>query len=290
MRIHRTGVVAAAVAAALLALAVPAGAQSLSGTVVHHNRRAHSFVVAAKGGQMAAVHAASLPGIGRSVHLQARALRNGTFSGSQVHAGKRHRHVHLHGTVSFADRHGHRFTLSANGVSLLVRARSALVPAAGQTVDVEATMPASGTPVAHSVTPAGTDFTIHVEGKLVSVDTTARTITITADDDAQSGAQLTISVPDPSIDLTKLVAGQEVELLVALHSDGTYTLLGFADDENGQQADDQNEESGQPCGDRHDQGDQGDDHGGDQGAQGQGAQGPNDNHGGDRGEGGDGGD
>ncbi len=271
MRIHRTGAVAAVAAAALLAAVVPAGAQSLSGTVVHHNRRAHSFVVASGAGALAAVHAATLPGVGRTVHLQARALRNGTFAGSHVRAGKRHRHVLLHGTVSFADRRAHRFVLSSGGVSLLLRTNAghhgASVPAAGATVDVQAVVPTGGTPIAQQVTPTGSDFTIHVEGKVVSVDTTGRTITISADDDAQSGAQLTIAVPDTTIDLTKLVVGQEVELLVALHSDGTYTLLGLAGDEGGQQADDQGEESGQPCGGHHDQGDQGDqgDHHGDHG-------------------------
>jgi hypothetical protein len=277
MRIHRMG--AAAAAAALLAAAAPAGAQSLNGTVVHHNGRAHSFVVATGNGRLAAVHAASLPGVGRSVRLQARALRNGTFAGSHVHAGRRHRHVHLHGTVSFADRHRHRFVLSADGVSLLVRARSADVPAAGQTVDVQATLPASAMPVAHAVTPTGTDFTIHLEGNVVAVDTTARTIAITADDDDQAGAQLTIAVPDATIDLTKLTAGQEVELLVALHSDGTFTLLGFADDENGQQADDQGDESGQPCGGQH-EGDQGE-------HEDQGGEGDHGDHEGDHGDGGD---
>lgn len=265
MRISRPWLVAVAAAALTLgAAAAPAGAQLLRGTVVHHNRHAHSFVLAVRGGGLRAIHARKLPAIGRTVAVRARPLRNGTFAATKVRAGHRRTHVRIRGTVSFADRRHHRFTISANGVSLLVhvrrhrgaRAAASDVPAPGTTVEVEADLESGDDTVAQTVTPTGTDLTVKVEGKVLAVDTTARTITITADDEDQSGAQLTISVPDTTIDLTTITPGSEVELLVALHSDGTYTLLGLAGDGNAKQADDQGDQQGQTVGDQEDSGDQ----------------------------------
>jgi predicted lipoprotein len=263
MKISRTWAVAVAAAAAL-GVAAPANAQLLRGTVVHHNRHAHSFVVAVHGGGLRAIHARKLPAIGRAVAVRARALRNGTFVATKVRAGHRRTHVRIRGTVSFADRRHHRFTLSANGVSLLVhvarhhgaRAAASDVPAPGTSVEVEADLESGDDTVAQTVTPTGTDLTVKVEGKVLAVDTTARTITLSADDEDQSGAQLTISVPDATIDLTTIAPGSEVELLVALHSDGTYSLLGLAGDGNAKQADDQGDEQGQTVGDQEDGGDQ----------------------------------
>jgi len=260
MRIPGTrAALGAAAAIAVLGAAAPAGAQTLRGTVVHHNRHGHSFSVALKNGSLRSVHARRLPKIGRVVAVNARALSNGTFAAHGVRAHGRRGHARLHGTVTFADRRHHRFTVSSGGVSLLVRAASVQMPATGEVVDVEAHFAPSGTPVAQSVTPAGTDFTIRLEGTVAAVDTTARTITVSADDDEQSGAQLTISVPDPAIDLTAITPGQEVELLVALHSDGTFSLLGIAGDDNARNADDHGDQQGQPCGeDNGDRGEQGD--------------------------------
>jgi hypothetical protein len=270
MRIPRTRAALAAAALVLLGAAAPAGAQSLHGTVVHHNRHGHSFSVATSDGSLEAVHAHRLPGIGRVVSVDARALSNGTFAARSVRAGRRHRHAHLHGTVTFADRGGHRMVVSSNGVSVLLRARASQVPATGTVVDVQAVLPASGMPVAQTVTPVSSDFTVDVEGVVTAIDTTARTLTVSADDDEQSGATLTIAVP-ATIDLSTIATGQEVELLVALRSDGTFALLGLAGDDNARNADDPGDQQGRPCGGNHDngehhgRGDGGGDGGGDNG-------------------------
>jgi len=251
MRISRSRTALAAAALAVLGAAAPAGAQSLHGTVVHHNRHGHSFSVATSDGSLEAVHARHLPGIGRAVSVDARALSNGTFSAGTAHEGRRHRHAHLHGTVTFEDRGRHRMVVSSNGVSVLLRARASQVPATGTVVDVQAVLPASGMPVAQTVTPVSTDFTVKIEGVVTAIDTTARTLTVSADDDARSGATLTISVP-ATIDLSTIATGQEVELLLALHSDGTYALLGLAGDDDARNADDHGAQQGQPCGGHHD--------------------------------------
>ncbi|HYV15352.1 MAG TPA: hypothetical protein VE972_04980 [Conexibacter sp.] len=249
---------------AALGVAAPAGAQALRGTVVHHNRHGHSFAVAAHDGSLHAVHARRLPAVGRVVRVDARRLGNGTFAASHVHGRGRRGHTHLLGTITYVDPSGKRLVLSSNGVSLLMRtsrrggvhaASHEGLPAMGTVVDVSAVLPAGGMPIAQDITPVGTDFTVKVEGNVVAVDATARTITITADDDDQSGAQLTIAVPDPAIDLTQIAPGDEVELLVALHSDGTYVLLGLAGDDDGEHADDPGDQQGRSCG--------GDDNGGD---------------------------
>lgn len=276
MRIPRTRAVAAVTAMAALGVAAPAGAQALHGTVVHHNRHGHSFAVAARDGSLHAVHARRLPAVGRVVTVAARRLSNGTYAARGIH-GRGHRgHTHLQGTVTYVDPSGKRLVLSSNGVSLLMRtsrhhgahaASNDGLPATGTVVDVKAVLPTGGMPIAQTVTPIGTDFTTKIEGNVVAVDTTARTITITADDDDQSGAQLTISVTDPAIDLTAIQPGDEVELLVALHSDGTYVLLGLAGDDNGEHADDSEHQQGQSCGGDDDHGDHGGDHHGDGGGQ-----------------------
>jgi hypothetical protein len=202
------------------------------------------------------VHARTLPAIGRVVAVDARALRNGTFAAQHVRGTRRGRHVRLHGTITFADRAHHRFAMSASGVSLLVRCRRNQVEAAGTTVDVSAVVPPSGTPIAQTVTPVGTDPTVTLEGTVLAVDATARTLTLSADDAEQSGGQLTVSVP-AGIDLSAIAVGDEAELLVTLHSDGTYTLAGLAGDGGSRQADDQSEQQGQSPGSHDDGGEPG---------------------------------
>ena len=295
MRIPRTPMAAAAATVAVLAAAAPAGAQALRGTVVHHNRHGHSFAVAARDGSLHAVHARSLPAVGRVVRVDARRLSNGTYAAHSVHAHGHRGHTHLQGTVTYVDPSGKRLVVSSNGVSLLMRtsrhrgARAASnesLPATGTVVNVEAVLPAGGMPIAQTVTPLGTDFTTKLEGNVVAVDATARTLTISADDDDQSGAQLTIAVPDTTIDLTTIMPGDEVELLVALHSDGTYVLLGLAGDDNGEHADDPGDQQGQSCSGDDGHGDDGGD-GGPGSPTGQGDQG-GDHHGDNGGGGGDG--
>ncbi len=265
MRIPRTCTAALAAAALTLALAAPAGARTLSGTVVHHNRHAHSFVVAVRGGGLRAVHAAKLPPVGHVVRVRARLLHNHTFAAQHVHVGARHRgHVRLRGVVTFADRHRSRIVLSSNGVSLLVSTHGArgrghgahaasdapatpapsdaATPAPGTKVDVQADVPSDGTtPVAQTVTSDGKAFSINLEGTILDVDPKNHTVTISADDDSLSGGKITITVPD-SIDLAVLsiFAGQEVDLSALLGSDGdgSLSLDGIAGDSDSGAADD----------------------------------------------------
>jgi hypothetical protein len=93
------------------------------GVVVHRNARAHSYVVTDRSGHLFAIHAAHSPRPGTVVIVATRRLRNGTFAAQRTHTLAFHRsaHVRLHGVVSFVDRRARTFTLSARGVSMLVR-------------------------------------------------------------------------------------------------------------------------------------------------------------------------
>ncbi|MGZ6576272.1 MAG: hypothetical protein ACXVHJ_35415, partial [Solirubrobacteraceae bacterium] len=59
--LRKPSVIALSVLLASLALAAGASAATFSGTVVHKNARAHSFVVALRHGSLRAVHARHAP-------------------------------------------------------------------------------------------------------------------------------------------------------------------------------------------------------------------------------------
>jgi hypothetical protein len=232
--------------AALSALAFPAGAsaKSLHGTVVHHVTRAHSFVIAGSNGKLIAIHSARRPSVGRVVTVTARRLSNGTYSAKRVRQGASRRHARLRGTVTHVNRQAGTFVLSARGTSLLIhrRARGARAadagPSVGDTAVVNATLTDQGEIEADDVQTTGQDQTFDVEGVVQAVDTAKRTITVSADDEEQSGQSLVINLPT-GIDPSQFQVGREVELAVTRAADGTLTLAtGSSDDEGG---DDQGE-------------------------------------------------
>jgi hypothetical protein len=166
------------------------------------------------------------------------------------------------------------FTLSSRGVSLLVHRRSAAgrarsasndTPPVGNVVTVTATIDDQGDIEEQDINDGGKDTNgIELEGKVLSIDQQARTLTLSADDDDESGGTLLVHVPD-TFDLTQFNVGQEVELFATLQSDGSYLLVGSASDDNEQEADDENEQHG-TFGDDGEHGQQG-------------AQGPSSGHG-----------
>ena len=76
----------AALSAVLVVLigATGASAATFSGTVVHKNARALSFVVALGNGSLRAVHTRHTPALGRRVTVTTRHLRNGTWALSRA--------------------------------------------------------------------------------------------------------------------------------------------------------------------------------------------------------------
>ena len=257
----RTAITAAAGTAALAGLlagpAVAAGTHQVRGTVIHHNNRAHSFVVATPAGALYAVHAAKSPALGSLVSVSVSELRNGTYAAHQISAHghqARGRAVRAHGVVTYVNRAAHTYTLSAHGVSLLVHTgrtahdTTTTQPTVGSVVTTTGTIDNQGEMDAETTDVQGEDTNgYELEGTVLSVDSAANTITISADDSDVSGQSITISVPAP-LTTADFHPGDEVELDVQ-YANGTYTLLGSSDDNNAQGADDQGEEQGQYSGD-----------------------------------------
>jgi hypothetical protein len=243
-----------------LVLAAGASAATLHGTVVHDNARAHSFVVAQRGGALKAVHARKLPPVGRTVAVRARLLRNGTWLAQHVTVGRRLHHVTIKGTVTFVAAHGGFFVLSARGTSFVVHGANARFHtprrsansrvAVGEIMTVQGSLE-GGSVSASDLRRDGEDVNgVDLEGTVQAVDPTARTLTISADDSEQSGATVTVAVP-AAFDLGLFAAGQSVELIVSPNPDGTYTLEQSSNDTGGTQADNPGEQQGDGHGDGH---------------------------------------
>jgi hypothetical protein len=241
-----------ATTAALGGLASTAGAKTFKGAVVHHNQRAHSFVVADWAGHLYAVHAAHAPRLGSEVVVSARRLRDGTYQLQRSHrAGRAGRKLRVRGVVSYVDRRTGAFTLSAPGVSMLVVHSHRLAagtadatPPVGSVVVVTGTVNDQGELEDQSVQSEGTQTNgIDLEGTVLSVDPTAGTITVSADDSEQSGGSVLVTVPSP-LSVSQFTPGEEVELLVQPTGTGTATLLGSADDQNAQSANNSQDQQG----------------------------------------------
>ena len=252
MRHSAKPVVGMLVTVIVLALSATASAATFSGVVVHHNTRARSFVVALGNGTLRSVHAGHAPRLGRRVVVTARLLHNGTWALQRMRVGKATRRVHIRGTVTYVNLRRHVFVVSARGVSLLVHAhrtgagdvRAASSPVAdGQQVAVDGVLDDDSVE-ANNVQTTGEDVGgVDLEGTVQSIDATARSLSISADDSEQSGATLTVDVP-ASFDLSQFSPGQSVELLVAPNGDGTYTLQQSSNDTGAQNADNQGEDQG----------------------------------------------
>jgi uncharacterized membrane protein YgcG len=261
MQSRVTTITAALSAAAfLLVPAAGASATTLHGVVVHDNARAHSFVVAAPGGRLTAIHARHLPRVGRTVALTARPLRNGTWLAQRVVTGQSGKRVVLRGTVTYVRARSHVFVLSARGVSLLVHAHVARhhgvhfaadpSVAVGEIVTVDGSLDGSSVEVSQ-VHHVGEDMNgMNLEGTIQAIDTTARTLSISADDSGQSGGTVTVQVP-ASFDLTLFQVGHSDQLIVSPNPDGTYTLEQSSDDTGGRHADSAAEMQGDGHGDEH---------------------------------------
>ena len=250
----------AAATALTLALAAPAGAATLRGTVVHRN--AHRLVVATASGRMVAIRTSRHVRVGSLVRV----------SGSRIRTIGRTRHARLRGTVTYVNRRSGVFTLSARGASVLIhsrrlgrRARAADVsmPAPGSNAAVDSDIQDNGDLDAQDVQQEGQDNNgIDLEGTILAVDTTARTLSISADDDEQSGAALVVHVPD-SFDISQFQTGDDVELVVTRESDGSFTLQKVDGNEGDDQGDNNNgDDGGNDHGDHGDNGDNGGNGGG----------------------------
>lgn len=266
------------VVAALLPTAA-ADAKVLGGTVVHRNHKTHSFVVAGRSGKLSAVHARHTPRLGRRVTMRARALPDGTFSTKSFKVRGRSDRARLGGTVSFVDAASRTFTLSDGGASILVHVADETIalPAVGDVVRVVANLDDSTATTVEAtgvqVVPAPATDTAELEGVILAIDQTTRTLMLSADDSDASGQAVSVVLPD-TFDITRFAVGDRIEILATLDADGaTFTAVSSSGDDNAAEADDHGDDQGADDQGADDQGaeDQGDDQGAGDGDQTQGS-------------------
>jgi hypothetical protein len=275
---------------AALAVAAPAGAKTLHGTVVHHNASAKSFVLAARSGKLSVVRSRKSPAVGRVAAVKVR-RSHGASVARRIRLRGHARHARLRGRVSFSS--AHAFAISVAGASIVVR-DSGSSPPVGSTVTTTVTIHDDGDLESDDVNEdhPPTAGTMKIEGTITGVDAAARTLTVFADDncddqgdddqgendqgdDDQGEDQdedtpasnpptctptVTVHVPD-AIDITQFHQGDEVELIVTPQADGSFLLQSVDED-------DQGDDNGNDHGSGGVQ--QGDDHGGDDGNSGPG--------------------
>jgi hypothetical protein len=232
-----------------LAIAGVAQASSVKGTVVHRDAKAGSFVVANKKGKLFAVHSASTPALGSKVAVKVRKLTNGTYASTKApRAGKHQGHVRVHGTVSHVNGAAHTFTLSARGVSMLVVQRTMQgAPKVGDVVTVTGSEDEEneGEIEEENLQEEGEDNNgFEVEGVILEINESARTLTISSEDDQSEGETLIVHVPE-SLSLSMFTVEEEVELNVKPLGGNEFELLGSNSDEGEQGADDNEDEQGE---------------------------------------------
>lgn len=246
---HRILLMAIVVALAGLTFAATASATTIRGKVVHKNRSAHSYVVAKRSGQMVTVHARRSPALGRKVVVNARLLSNGTYGQRAVQLGSLTHRARVHGVVTFVNARGTKAVISAKGVSLVVHksatARAAAPLAVGDVVTVTGEFDDEGDIDVDTVEHDGTDDGyFELEGHVLAVDTTARTVTLTADDEGELAGSITVVIPD-GWDMSGYAVGDEIEVTATLNADGTFTAVGTSHDGDQQEADDDSDQQGE---------------------------------------------
>jgi len=224
-------IVTIATALAVLMFTSVASAATVTGKVVHKNKSAHSFAVAKRSGQLVTVHATRSPALGRRVVVQGRLLHNGTFGASKITVGDLTHRARIHGVVTFVNGRHTKFVVSGKGVSMVVNKHClAAAPAVGTVVTVTGTFTRQGDMAADHLDDCGTnDGYVELEGHVLAVDLTLRTLTLSADDDEDIAGTITLIIPE-GWDISAYAVGDELEVVAVLNADGTYTAVGTSDD------------------------------------------------------------
>jgi len=238
-RVRKLGLAGLVVCMALLVAASGAQARRIHhvrGVVVHRNSHAGSFVVANGRGRLFAIHAAKSPALGSVVAVSVHRLRNHTFAARRVRAKGASNHVRIHGAVTHVNGVAKTFVVSAEGVSMLVKSGrlAASLPAVGKTVTVTGTLDDEN---------EGNNG-LDVEGTILEINPTTRTLTITAEDDQTENETVTVHVPT-TIDITMFHVGEEVDLTVTPLTGGGFELVATSSDEGEQGAEDGEDEQGE---------------------------------------------
>lgn len=237
---------------AAAAFVVPSTALA-GGVVLKVDRAAHLVAVAQTKTKVALVHtsAASRLHVGQRVALQARALRNGTYSATGVRVVGRAARVSFRALL--LKKTATSYVVSAGGAVIALRrgrstasARDGGTPATGTTVQVTATVGQSENLDEDQVTTVSAD---HPGGSIEGVLTLGNgTVTVVSEHLA-----LVLNVP-AGLDLSTFRNGDQVLAVFAQQTDGTLLLSSLSGDQSAQQADqgsqgDQGSQSGQGGGD-----------------------------------------
>jgi hypothetical protein len=183
-----------------------------------------------------------------------RKLRNGSFAASRVTAGRASKRARISGLVTYSDQRSGKFVVSARGVSLVVnrrspgRFRSAAadpLPSPGTLVTVSSSFNENGEVEADSVENDGQNNNYaDLEGRVLSIDTVARTLTVTADDDDEiQGGTILVHLP-ATFNIATYSVGDVVRIVASANADGSYTAVGTSLDGGIDEADGDNNQQG----------------------------------------------
>jgi hypothetical protein len=229
---------------------------TFTGTVIHLNPEAASYTVADHG-RLIAIHSHRPPNLGKVIEVEARELANGTYveQGNRDESGTRGQ-TSFGGTVSFRDPATGVYTVSAPGVSLLVRGGLHRIPDVGDRVEVDARIadnpeelpvtepghagcgrpPAVPKPPRVALEQTGLRFadgdratTTEVEGLVEGVCRDSRKLLVSADDLRESGHDVALSVPE-KIKIGALKPGQVLSLSAEIGSGAALGLTAVAGD------------------------------------------------------------
>jgi hypothetical protein len=220
---------------AAAAFVVPSTALA-GGVVLKVDRAAHLVAVAQTKTKVALVHtsAASKLHVGQRVAMQARALRNGTYSAAGVRVVGRASKVSFRALL--LEKTSTRYVVTAGGaVIALHRGRSTAsasdggTPAPGTTIQVTATVGQNDDLDEDQMTTVSAD---HPGGAIEGVLTLGNgTITVVSEHLA-----LVLNVP-AGFDLSSFQNGDQVLAVFAQQPDGTLLLTSLSGDQSAQQAD-----------------------------------------------------
>ncbi|GAC1325165.1 MAG: hypothetical protein NVSMB25_23360 [Thermoleophilaceae bacterium] len=214
---------------------------NLSGVVVHENDSAQSFVVAERSGQLEAIHGRR-PAVGSKVTVRAVKLANGTLAEKKLKVVVRAsaRRVKIAGVVSAEDPAHHELVISSSGTSIVVKddpsTAGDATPPVGEAIEAEVELGTDGDVSAEEVRDQGRSSTFRIEGKVLAVDAATRTLSISADDNNETGDAVKVLLP-AGFDPAAYRNGGCVELTVTKNADGSLTAVQSFGDDNAREAD-----------------------------------------------------
>ena len=210
------------------------------GTAFAIGARGTTFVVRARGHNtiLEGISAGTAPYVGESVLTDVEIAPNGDLTEIDLHATSSATGpvVEIDGTLSAVDPTAHTMTIT-HGEDGNVTSYAIMVPAS---VDLSGLVVGQDMRVLGTPNPDGTyslavaPQTLHIEGTVSAVDTTAGTITVTTTD---GGVTMTFVVTIPSsMNISAFPLGTEVELDAVQNADGTYSPAQSSDNGTAGQA------------------------------------------------------